>query len=301
MSENFQPPTVEQIESLLARHPLRPPSQVAVWAPLLLFAAMMALVLLVGGVWGVLLPWAGLGAMFGYLVLRVRRAKLIDQRVTRAQELAMLRHHDEALAMGWRLLPAAETTPGPYLRTMTLLGHCLEELKAYEAAIACFDRLLEMMPKDHPGTVHLRIHRAMAALGAERLLDADDALRQLRGTIRTYARTPVAALYRLAELIQSVRTGHYDDPLADADTLLDDLRPLGIEAGYGHALLALCYHRARPDTGDSDTADPGSANASARDQHEQARAWWRRATTLLSPEALVARFPELAVMEEAQR
>src|SRR5690606_10485087 len=109
------------------------------------------------------------------------------------------------------------------------------------------DRLLDMLPQDHPGAIHLRIHRAIAALSAERLLDADEALRRLRNVTSDYARTPLAALYRFAELIQIVRTGHYDDALHEADTLLDALRPLGIEAGYGHALLALCYQQARGD------------------------------------------------------
>lgn len=284
----FSPPTTQQVEALLEAHPLRSPSPLVVWGPMAALGGVLALAVLAEGMlWGALLPLGGLALIFTYLMLRVRRVRQVEQRVGRAQELAMLRHHERALAMGWRLLPQADAAPGPYLRTMTLIGHCLEELKVYEGAIVCFDRLLSLLPNEHPGAVHLRIHRAIAALGCERLLDADEALSRLRGTMGEYAHTPLAALYRLADLIQAVRTGHYADPLAEADTLLEELRPLGVEAGYGHALLALCYRRAQP----------GEKGEAAWDERrEQAATWWRRATALLPAEALVERFPELAAM-----
>ncbi|MFA9479926.1 hypothetical protein ACERK3_16705 [Phycisphaerales bacterium AB-hyl4] len=289
MSEaNFTPPTTEQVETLLDEHPLRSPSPLAAWGPLIGLVALLVVVLVIGGIWGVILPWLGLGVLLGYLMLRMRRVRQVEQRVTRAQELAMLRHHQQALAMGWRLLPKSNTSPATYLRTMTLIGHCLEELKVYEGAIACFDRLLDVLPQEHPGAVHLRIHRAIAALGCERLLDADDGLSRLRGTMGQYPQSPLSALYRLADLIQAVRTGHYADPLREADTLLAELRPLGVEAGYGHGLMAVCYHHARPDASD----EHGRSR-----QREQSAMWWQRATTLLPSEALVARFPELAVMQ----
>ena len=155
----------------------------------------------------------------------------------------------------------------------------------YGAAIVGYDSLLEHLPNDHPGAIQLRAHRALAALHSDRLADADDTLRQMRSHVEPYANTPIGATYRLAELTQAVRTHHYSDPLERAEHMLDDLRPLGVEAGYGHALLALCHQEDR----------------ASRDEHarrEAVRRWWESATLLLPEAALLDRYPELRVLSQ---
>lgn len=286
---SFKPPTLEQVEAHLAEHAIRLPSPWAVWAPLLALGGLLAVVMVVGGVAAMLLPWLALVGLFCYMLWRVRRARTLEQRVTQAQEMAMLRRYGPALKHAWRLVPMAVAAPGLYLRALTLMAHCLEQVKAYEQAIACFDALLEALPREHAGATHLRVHRAMAALGAERLLDADDELRSVRGVLAEQNQPAVTALYRLAELLQLVRTGHYDDALPGADDLLDELRPLGVEAGYGHALLALCYRESR-----SDRATEAPSHGAL------ATLWWRRATTLLPAAELVDRFPEVAPLWEGR-
>jgi len=128
--------------------------------------------------------------------------------------------------------------------------------------------------------VQLRTFRAICALHADRLADADDTLRQLRGLIAPYAKGAVGAAYRLAELTQHVRTHHYTEGLERADRMLEDLRPLGVEAGYGHALIALCHQEDR-------------ADRDAATRQQQVDLWWRRATLLLPAAALTERYPEL--------
>jgi hypothetical protein len=73
-----------------------------------------------------------------------------------------------------------------------------------------------------------------------------------------------------------VRTNHFADAVEGCDGLLDELRPLGVDAGYGHALVALAYHHL--------------AGAAAG---EQAALWWSRATLLVAAPALLDRFAEL--------
>ena len=90
--------------------------------------------------------------------------------------------------------------------------------------------------------------------------------------------SPTEAAYRFARLFQAVRTAHYAEGIAESPNLLQTLRPLGIDAGYGHALRSFC-HRQRNDPQENDA--------------EQAEVWWRRATTLISPDLLVRRFPEM--------
>ena len=293
----FQPPSAEQVQTHLAAHEPRPASPWVLWGPLLGIGVAIVLAFVVGGTAALLLPWLGLGVVFGYLVWRVRRLRGLERQLGAAQEWAMLRQHRPAAAQAWRLVSAVTTQPGMYVRCVALLAHALDQLKAYEAALAAYDALIDKLPEEHPGSVHLRLHRAIAALMAEHLADADDALRRLAGQVPTGdgaghgerdggegaggGGAGVLATYRLAELIQRVRTHHFDDAAAASDKALEELRPLGISAGFGHGLLALSWRRAR-DMGDE-----------AR-RAERSATWWRRATLLVPAAALVERFPELA-------
>lgn len=261
------------------------PSPWAVRGPLVALGAALVIALVMGDVVALTLPWLALVGVVVYLAVRVWRQRGLERRATRVQELTLLRHHAEAVRRAWTLVPAVTRQPNLYVRCVALLSQCLEHLKAYDAAMVGYDKLLEHLPGDHPAAIQLRAHRAMAALHSHRLADADDTLRQLRGRVEPYAQTPIGATYRLAELTQAVRTNHYADALEEADRLLEELRPLGVEAGYGHALLALCH---REDRSERDEQDRRAA----------VERWWRRATLLLPEAALVDRYPELGIFVE---
>lgn len=286
LSATFSQPSPQEFESHLEQHPARPLSWWAARAPLLIAAALFGLSLATADPLRALLPWVALAWLFGHTAVRARRAQALESRVRRTQEVAMLRHYSEALRRAWRLLP--QTVPAPLLhgQTVAMIAHCLDTLGSYDAAIVGYDYLLKRLPPGQPITVHIGVSRAAAALGAENLSDADDALRRLRGAVEPFQNTTISAAYRLAQLAQHVRTYHFQEGVNESDGLVEALRPLGVEAGYGHALMALCHYH-QPDTDDS----PGGSR-------EAAQSWWRQATLLLPPGTLAQRFPELAPLME---
>lgn len=283
---HFQPPTAQQLEDHLLAHPPSPPTP---WQQRIPWIVAMVLILLSFAVTGPisgLLPWIAIAWLLGHSSIRTRRALSLQARVKRTQEIAMLRRYTQALRLGWDLLPQAAISPQLHGHTVAMIAHSLDTLGHYDAAIVGYDYLLSRLPSDQPIAVHIGVSRAAAALGAERLSDADDSIRRLRGAVEPYAHTPISAAYRLVQLTQQVRTHHFDQGVEESQGLVDDLRPLGVEAGYGHALLALChYHHPQ---NDNDTQD-----------HQQAaRTWWQQATLLLPPDTLIKRFPELAPLTE---
>ena len=269
-------PSAHQVAGHLGHHGLRRPSRLLSWLPLAAIVAVFVLSMTVRHVVTLIVPWLVLVGILAFGYGWRRWLGHLEQRVTRAQELSMMRYHREALYAAWRLLPRVTTVPGMHGRVLTVLAHCLDQFKAYDAAIVAYDGLIEWLPPQHPGTVQLRIQRAIAQLQCGQLLDADDALRGLRGAVGTIGHTVTAAGFCLARLIQQVRTHHYADAVESAPMLLDNLRPLGVEAAYGHALMALSY---------SHLADPAAAR--------HARMWWSRATLMIPAVALVDRFAEL--------
>lgn len=273
----FVPPNPEQVANHLAEHP---PRGASLWwrrVPLIVLAVMILIVLVVPGPIGLVLPWLALVGLMAWVTWRTRTARRLERESAALRDLAMLRRFPDALRRAWRLLPDVVAQPMLHARTVTVLAHCLDQLQAYESAIAGYDFLAQHLPDEHPGTMHVKVQRAICSLYAEQLVDADDALRALRGSIEPFAGTPLSAAYRYARLIQDVRTHHDRDAIEEADGLVDELRPLGVEAGYGHALMALCYHRTDTDA-------------------EAGKHWWANATALLPTETLLRRFPELQVM-----
>lgn len=281
------PPTPEQLSAHLDRHPPRAPAWWAARVPMVVMVATLVAALAIGGMWTLILPWVALLGVLIYLVARVKRMRRLEQQTTRVQEMVMLRQHEHALRRAWVLLPTLTAQPALYVRCLTLLAQCLHHVKAYDAAIVGYDCLLSHLPQDYPGAIQLRAQRALAAMHGDRLADADDTIRGLRSVVEPYAQTPIGATFRLAELTQSVRTHHYTDPLGRADQMLAELRPLGVDAGYGHALLALCHHEDRSERDDAD-------------RREQVKLWWQRATTLLPEAALLAQYPELSALRESE-
>lgn len=287
MPENaaiFHPPTSEQIEAHLDAHPPRPPSPWSVWGPLAAVALATLGGFAIGGAAALILPWTAVIGLFVYLSVRVRTARKLEAGVTRIHEQIMLRRYADGLRGAWLLLPRADNQPLLHARTVALMADGLAGLRQHDAAITGYAYLLRHLPEGHPGAAHFRVQKAVAALEADRLADADDELRRLRRSEVAAAVPAIAAGRRFAELLQQVRTHHFDDAVADAGGVLDALRPLGVEAGYGHALLALSYTKARE--GEPDQL------------RRHAATWWRRATTLLPETAILARFPQLALVAE---
>lgn len=246
------------------------------WGSLLVLAGVFALAMLTEHIAGVILPWLAAAGFLGLGIARARRLNRLNRRVLEAQELAALRRYQEALGQAWKLLPQTVSQPNLHSRLVALMAAALDQLKEYEAAIVAYDDLLSRLPHEHPGSVQLRVQKAISLLQCDHLLDADNTLRSLRGMPDMLRESAVGAAHRLALLLQQVRTNHFADAVQTAPTLLDDLRPLGVEAGFGHALMAYSFSQL-PDS----------------DSPAQAEQWWSRATLLLPAPVLADRFTEL--------
>jgi len=276
----FSPPTARQVLTHLKRYPAREPSKLIAWLPIIAMATAVVLTMMVQSDWALMLPWLTVGAVFVLLATKMRNLHRLEQQMTDAQELAMLRHWRQSLRLAWRLLPSLVTQPILYGRAVALTAHCLDQLKSYEASIAAYHHLIDRVPAQDPVSIQIRIHRSAAQLANDQLIDADDDLRKLRTHTDLLSHRAIGAAYQLVQLIQQVRTNHWAEAVQDAPQRIDHLRPLGVEAGYGYALTALSYYKL--DT-DADTT-ASLANAGL---------WWSRATLLLPVGALVDRFSEL--------
>lgn len=284
----FDLPTAERLAKHLAEHPPVQPTPVRGWVLLAAAGGLLLIspALLMYPVLMLPVAVAGLVAA-GVFSGKVHQARALRQRVVRAWELAMLRHHREALRRAWGLLPLVAKHPELHLRCVTVFAHVLDEQAGYDAALVAMDHLLAHLPDRHPMALQVRLQRANAALCSDQLADADDALRKLRGTIDTLPPGPLPAGYHLARLVQDVRTGHFTDAAEQADNTATQLRPLGVYAGYGYGLLAYCQHQTalRAD-------DPQAADTAQR----AARRLWHMATLLVPPAALAFRYRELEAM-----
>ncbi len=283
----YAPPTAAQLTTHLARHPGKGPPTWVTRAPLIALVGLVVLAALLYQtamrplVMG--LPWLALLGIIGWTRWRVVQVQSLERELTDLQEQAMLRRHPEALAGAWSLLPRLDSDAVMRARAVALIGHMLDLMRADDAALVAYNDLLERTPPDHPAGPPLRIQRAIAMLRSDRLSDADEDLRRLRPLIDRHPSSTLAAAYVHAQLVQDVITGHHDDAVKLArenQGLIDQLRPLGTAAGYGHALIAWCYHHAAPD----DPAGPAA---------------WQHAILLLPPSAIVYRFPELSPLTDA--
>lgn len=283
----FDPPTAEQLSQHLAQHPA---VQAGGWqqrGPILMVIAVAGLALLMIGQPGfALLPLLGLLALMAYLSGQARNAAQLQTRAVRAWELAMIRRYREALGQAWDLLPACRTKPELHGRALTVIAHVLSELGRDEAAEVAYAYLMDRLPPDHPLALRLKLQRAIAALTGGRLADGDDALRKLRGQAEGSKDTSLAAAFRMARLVQDVQTGHYADAVAEAQSTERALVPLGVESGYGYALLALCCHQLAEHAAHED-------DDKRADLANLAQQLWGKATLLIPASALVYRYPAL--------
>ena len=275
-ASNFLPPKAEQLRGYLDRHRPTGPSRLFAWMPIIAILGAVLLMLVAEDGWLQLTPFIVLLALFAIMAYRSRWLRLLEAQVTRVHELAMLRHYPRAMRLTWQLLPKLASMPPLHNRVVAFLADLLNQVRAYDAAIVAYDYLIHHLPAEHPAALYVQMHRVMAQLANDQLADADDALRNLRRHGDALRQPVAAATWRLAQLLQQVRTNHFTDAVESAPQLVAALRPLGVEAGYGHALMAYCYHMLAPG-GD-------------------AMPWWSRATLLLPAEVLVERFPELGAL-----
>ena len=289
-TRGFSPPDSEQFEAHLQAYPTNPPGKWQLRAPLLVAAGLLGISLATTGWLSAVLPWIGLAWLMGHNWVRTQRAVSLETQVRRTQESAMQRRYPQALREAWRILPQAVPAPALHSQTVATIAHCLDSLNHFDAAIIGYDYLLERMSPGEPITTHIGVSRANAVLGADRLSDADDSIRRLRGAVEQFPDTTISAAYRLAQLTQQVRTHHFNEAVSENGDLIEALRPLGVEAGYGHALLALCHYK--------QTQAPNLDGDELNTNHEQAKHWWTNATLLLPPETLAQRYPELKTLTE---
>ena len=283
---HFTAPTGQQVRSYLSRHRLHEPSRLMAWMPLLVLVLVMVFTVSLssGGAMAAVLPWLGAGGILVYLSARVNRLRQLGRRVARAQELAMLRHWPQALRMCWRLAPDLTSLPHLHSRVVTVMAMCLDQVKAYDSAIETYGYLVRTLPADQPGSVLLRIHYAITQFADGRLSDADATLARLRGVVEQFPDTPISATYHLARLTQQVRTNHWSDAVERSADMIRDLRPLGVDAGFGYALMALSYQKLE--------------EHKRQGMNRHAKLWWLRATTLLPQRALIDRYSELASLAD---
>lgn len=296
----FVPPTPEQMAAHIQRHAPRPPSALQLWAPLLIVAGLFVMAAITRSGLMIILTWVALIGLFVFVSWRGKRIATTEQRVARVQELAMLRRSVEALRLAWRLVPETATVASRQARLISLMAHELLMLGQHDAAIIAFNAVLDRLPESHPAGGQLRLQRVLAQLHADQLADADDELRRLRASAAVQQPGGARAMYRLAQLLQQIRTYHYREAVAESDHLIEDLRPLGVDASHGYALLALALQqlaeRAEKETADNAEAslDETSPPQQSADQlREQAVAWWKRATLLCPPNELIDHYPEL--------
>ena len=288
---DFSPPSADRLAKHLADHPPIPPSPWRGRGPMLALIAVALVIMLTGHPALAFLPWIAIVTMMIVLVGRANRTRQLHARTVRAWELAMLRRHREALRAAWALLAEARPYPELQARAITVMAHCLDELAQHEAATVALNNLLGRMDPNHPMAAQLRVQRAQASLCTDHLADGDEALRKLRGRIDQLPTCAITASYHLTRLVQDVRTGHFADACSEADQTAQKLLPLGVDAGYGYGLLALCEHQLALRENDDAAAD---------DRNRRSESWWRKATLLIPPAALVYRHAELMPLLSAR-
>ncbi|MEM6749935.1 MAG: hypothetical protein AAGA57_03230 [Planctomycetota bacterium] len=301
---SYRPPTVDEVERLLSSR--RPTPGVAPWARWVVIAGVGVVVLSLllsmidAGEAAALLPVAAVLIAAIGLRLRANRERAAHDAVNAAHELSALRRSREALAEAWRLWPSGAASPSRRRQLLAIMAQSLEEIGAWEQALRVLDELLETLPAPSPPELMLRLRRASVLVWTEQLTDVDDELRSARPRLGAERANLGWALYRQAELLRDAATGHADRVEALGAPLIEELRPLGVDAAVGYAAAAVCLARlADADQKRQDAPAPARPSAmldpdrpAAERLWAMARDWWRRACDLAPEAPLVARVPQ---------
>ncbi|MHB1155337.1 MAG: hypothetical protein ACYC26_00720 [Phycisphaerales bacterium] len=267
------PPTAEQLrDRVRANLPVQSPARrYAFFALIGLLLGSLLLGSIQPGLQAVLLL-AALSLVIWMFIQR-RAAEQVQRQIQQLHELVVLRHDAPAATLAWSLIPKVRHLPDAHVQTVMLLAVSCARLDAYDAALAAHHYLLEHIPSRHPTSLLIRLQQVMAMLHEDHLVDADAEIRRL-----SHADLPGTghAMLQLAMLYQQIKTHHHADAVTQADAVAPSLQPLGIEAGYGYAMLATAFHHTR--------------------QPQPASNWWHQATLLMPPDVICHDIPETAVL-----
>ena len=296
-------PSGEQVKAYLITNAAQAPNPWLAWGPLGLLVAVFIFTLSSTSPAAMLLPWLALGGVMITTSLRVKRMKELEVQANAIQELAMLRQFRKCFDLAWLSLPRLVRVPELHGRTVAVIAHVLDQLKARDSAIVGYSFLIYRLHEQHPAGTTLKLHRAIAQLANEQLADADDSLRRMRHLENdTDEILPLnRGLYILAKLYQIVQTRHYDDALEMASDVTDALRPLGVDAGLGHAFVASAFHemaqRATVNLQSSGHASFAQGSLQTPDQMwAVATQHWSDATLLLPVGELIDRYESIATL-----
>jgi hypothetical protein len=221
---------------------------------------------------------AMLGLMVGmgaYTLVAVRRQRDELKQLQAVEELVQLRRWTEAAAMLDGMLSRPTRTPQARAQALVYLTSVLARYHRFGDAITVQEHLLSEPRLDDATRHGLRLGRAMAMLREDHLVDADQAI----GELRRSPQGKESAGLALVQLYRDVKTGHPVEALVLFDERLGLMRDQ-----LGHRL-----------------ADAYALAARAHDQlnHEpEARRAWERATLLSPAFELARRYPEVAVLAE---
>lgn len=222
------------------------------------------------------------------LSARTYRGFVLEQQlVQQVEDLVQLRRWQDAGALLQRLMSRPMRNPVSRWRSMVMLSAVLMRYHRFEDAIVVHDALLSERVLDPRGEYGIRVARAMALLRLDRLYDADRAINELRRmTVRSEQRrrpdeiggwlpaSADSAGLALVEMYRDVKTGHPQEALdVFRDALPTLRRELGVQTGQAFALAA--------------------RSAELLGREDDARRWWRDATTLVPAAELLRRYSEI--------
>lgn len=228
--------------------------------------------LLGNGVIAWLLPQVLLLSLAAFLFFKARRQRAAALALEQGVEAVQLQQWEEAQTWLERVLSRPVRHPGVRAESLLGLAAVAEAGDDYQASQTIYESLLEENAGDP-----LQLHAARVALASAMLRTGQvtDAVSLIERLERAGLPDALRAQVELVALFRDVSLGQIESGIARAEERRSLFREyLSTRAGYGYALLAAAFDRAR----DTDAA----------------RRYWRDATLLVSPVQIVRRFGELS-------
>jgi tetratricopeptide (TPR) repeat protein len=222
-----------------------------------------------------LVLFALMGAMTLATMFTVRQHRAQQQTVEAIEELVQLRRWDQAGMALQLFLSTPARSPRARAQALVYLSSVLARHHRYEDAIAVQNHLLENELVDNATGYGLRLGRAMAMLHEDHLVDAHQAIADLRRGGGTDHSGGLA----LVEIYRDVKTGHPTEAIElFAEKLPLMQQQLGHRVADAHALIARAYDMLG--------------------REDEARAAFERATLLSPISELTRRYPEVAKLTD---
>jgi hypothetical protein len=222
-----------------------------------------------------LLMIAIMGAMAGLMSWTIRRHRREMKRAEALEELVQLRHWPQALELALQILSLPPRSPQVRAQVLILFSSILARYQRFEDAIAVQTHLLETLQFDEQTAHGIRLGRAMAMLREDHLVDADQAIAELR----RMAQDRDSAGLALVQLYRDVKTGHPAEAIEHFNVSRAMFRKqLGHRAGDAYGLVAKAFD--------------------ALNRQSEAQTAYESATLLTAPIELLRRYPELAPLAQ---